>query len=551
MLIHGFWPFFWDARLAENWHYQFSKQFWSGELYPRWLTGMNNGLGSPVFFYYPPLPYWITSLIDPLVPHDPAGWRALGISACLGLSLSGFGAFLWLRQLVNRIPALIAAVLFMLMPYHLAKDLYYHGVFAEFWAFAWVPFILYFVDRAFRRSHSALLGLSIVYAALILTHLPTTLIVSPFILCYAVLQWHLTKNRMGMLTVFDGLSLGVGLSAIYLIPAMTMQQHITMVEIRKFNYASSFFLTDINFKTFNLGGEYKEWLLGLLVATMFTALTAAFIARKSPDAPKPQIYFWTGVMLTSFFMMLPASSFVWKLFPILQIIQFPWRFSTVLCTAAAVLIAFGVHTLKRPLGILNSILLQAGYTSVIAWLYFTAAPILRLHISTEHKASSAMPDTVDAPEYRSTGLNFSREEVAQKLGGPSDELSMVINGDAKTVFSFPRHIQMTVNARENCVLRVRQFYFAGWTAFVDGRKAVTKSSQPDGLIETVIPPGTHVVKFVLLPLLPEKAGRILSGLSLVIASLLAARFWSTRRHALTKDVELVPEKIPDQAEPGR
>ncbi len=29
----------------------FSEQFWNGELYPRWLVGMNNGLGSPVLFF--------------------------------------------------------------------------------------------------------------------------------------------------------------------------------------------------------------------------------------------------------------------------------------------------------------------------------------------------------------------------------------------------------------------------------------------------------------------------------------------------------------------
>ena len=33
-------------------------QLWSGELYPRWLLGMNSGFGSPTFFVYGPLPYY-------------------------------------------------------------------------------------------------------------------------------------------------------------------------------------------------------------------------------------------------------------------------------------------------------------------------------------------------------------------------------------------------------------------------------------------------------------------------------------------------------------
>lgn len=551
MLINGFWPFFWDARLAGNWHYHFSQQFWQGELYPRWLSGMNDGLGSPAFFYYPPLPYWITSLLHPFVPNDPAGWRALGISAFMGLALSGIGCFLWLHRLTSRTPALISAVLFMLMPYHLAKDLYHHGVFAEFWAFAWVPFILYFVERAFRGHGVGFLGFSISYAALMLTHLPTTLTFSPSLLSYVAFRWHRSKSWRPTLAAVAGMFLGVGLSAIYLIPAMTMQEHITMEEIRKYHYASSFFLADFNFKTLNFGGEYKEWLLGIVVTTIVGGLSFGFLANNAAGTSKAQNYFWATVMLTSFFMMLPASNFVWKLFPILQVIQFPWRFNTVLCTAAAALIAFGIHALKRPLGLRNLILLQVGYAAVIAWLYFNVAQILRLHIFPPHDASSALADTADAPEYKWRGLKISRGEVAQIVGNATKELSMVTNGVVKTEFSRPREIRLNVNAGENCVLRIRQFYFPGWTAFVDGKEAITKASEPEGLIEAAIPAGKHLVKIVLVPLLPEKTARLASGLSVLVFVFLALCLWKTRRFASSEHVEFVPEKIPNKAEHGR
>jgi len=549
MLIHGLGPFFWDARLAGNWHYHFSQQFWQGELYPRWLSGMNEGLGSPVFFYYPPLPYWITSLLGPLVPKDPVGWRALGISAFLGLSLSGLGCYLWLRELTAKIPALVAGILFMLMPYHLAKDLYHHGVFAEFWAFAWVPFTLYFVDQVFHGQRISVLGLAASYAALIMTHLPTTLIFSPFLIGYVALRWHLAKSGRPMLVTLAGMVLGVGLSAIYLIPAMTMQKYITMEEIRKYHYASSFFFGDFDFKTLNLGGEYKEWLLGLVLATLAGGLSFAFIAQGTATSPKPQIHFWAGAMLGAFFMMLPVSDFVWRLFPVLQVIQFPWRFNTVLCTGAAALMAFGLHALKRPLGLKNLILLQIGYAAVLAWLYFNVAQVLRLHIVPTYDASSASPDTADAPEYRSRDLKISRGEVAQKMGDSTLELSSIVNGTGKTALVRPREIQLNVTAQENCILLLRQFHFAGWTAFVNGQPVITKPSQLDGLIEAIIPPGNHAVSVELLPLWPEKAGRVASGFSFVAFAALSLWFWKIRRLS-PKDVKLVPEKVPNQTETG-
>jgi hypothetical protein len=57
-----------DAITHAGWYIHFSEQFWSGDNYPRWLIGMNGGLGSPVFFYYPPVPYFLTSLLIWLVP---------------------------------------------------------------------------------------------------------------------------------------------------------------------------------------------------------------------------------------------------------------------------------------------------------------------------------------------------------------------------------------------------------------------------------------------------------------------------------------------------
>ena len=45
-----------------KWSKHFAEQFWQGDLYPRWLMDMNAGLGSPTFFFYPPIPYYFNSL---------------------------------------------------------------------------------------------------------------------------------------------------------------------------------------------------------------------------------------------------------------------------------------------------------------------------------------------------------------------------------------------------------------------------------------------------------------------------------------------------------
>src|SRR5882762_6415994 len=44
------------------WLDQFAEQLRHGVLYPRWLPLSHGGLGSPVFYYYPPLAFYLASI---------------------------------------------------------------------------------------------------------------------------------------------------------------------------------------------------------------------------------------------------------------------------------------------------------------------------------------------------------------------------------------------------------------------------------------------------------------------------------------------------------
>src|ERR1700730_16382153 len=169
-LIYGI-PFFSDDGVSQHalWYIHFSTQLWAGDLYPRWLMGMNEGLGSPVFYYYPPVPVFLTSLLKPFFPDDLYGWHQLGLSASLALIASGFSAYLWLKDLTGRTSALLAAVLYMATPYHLAADLYIRGSFAEYWAFVWMPLVLFFAHRIVSGDKLAVAGLAVSYALLLIT----------------------------------------------------------------------------------------------------------------------------------------------------------------------------------------------------------------------------------------------------------------------------------------------------------------------------------------------------------------------------------------------
>src|SRR5262245_9130339 len=89
-LIFGFPDHSHDGWIHGLWLTHFSEQLWSGDLYPRWLSDLNAGLGSPAFYYYPPFPYYLSSLFKPFFTNDAQGWFRLGLLAALTLIGSGW-----------------------------------------------------------------------------------------------------------------------------------------------------------------------------------------------------------------------------------------------------------------------------------------------------------------------------------------------------------------------------------------------------------------------------------------------------------------------------
>jgi hypothetical protein len=159
------------------WSKHFAEQLWNGDLYPRWLMNMNDGLGSPAFYFYFPLPYFVASIFHaPYLNLGPDGWLQLGLACAAALSLSGISCYAWLRATVGQGPAILGAMVYMLLPYHLLVDLYYRFAFTEFWAFVFMPLCLFFADRIQRNERFGVTGGAISYALLFLTHLPTVLI---------------------------------------------------------------------------------------------------------------------------------------------------------------------------------------------------------------------------------------------------------------------------------------------------------------------------------------------------------------------------------------
>ncbi|HYP02431.1 MAG TPA: 6-pyruvoyl-tetrahydropterin synthase-related protein, partial [Pyrinomonadaceae bacterium] len=320
-------PFFGDTLFHAMWYTNFSAQLLAGEVYPRWLLNLNGGLGSPVFFFYAPLPYYITTLFTPLMPGGIHGMLHLGASVALAIIASGLAAYLWLKEFADGEAAALAAVLYMLMPYHLTVDVYTRNAFAEVWAFVWMPLMLCCVRRlAGGASKFALPGLALSYAALITTHLPTTLIFSLVPPCYAFFACETNRRRRAMFLTVLGMSLGAGLASVYLLPAMLNQQFVSLGDMLPEHYDKRWLqLTNFDLKLVE-GRVTVAFLLTAGVIVCARVLARGGDGAAHDNAFKRERAFWMSVAAACVLLMTSPGNFVWRLVKPLWAIQFPWRF---------------------------------------------------------------------------------------------------------------------------------------------------------------------------------------------------------------------------------
>jgi len=554
VLILGI-PFFSDDGVMHAmWYAHFSEQLFSGDIYPRWLMNMNAGLGSPVFFYYPPVPFFLTSLLRPFFANDPQGWHQVGVSCSMALVASGIAAYFWLKDISDDISALVAAVLYMAMPYHLA-EIYVRGALAELWAFVWIPLILFFINRAVAGRSLACVGLAVCYALLIMTHLPTALIFSIVPVGYAFFTANKKSRVKAVVVTLASLLIGIGLSAVYLLPALLTQQNvfISRMVTGYFDYHNWFLFSHWSFET-----EDKLTYLSLAFDMIGIAGCSFFISKSRLSNRQSTLRrFWFVIASASVFMMTELSKPLWWAISSLRKIQFPWRFNLPLSIAVAALLALALFSLKTTPPASGKSLKMIALALIIIWIpAMTFEAWMRFpQTSPDPAASIAKSKQIalsrDAPEYRprwnesmrdldwSASMDIDNwdallekefdatlERVAIQEGSAPRVRLTGGTGQATVTVRKPGEIHMHVETPTSALLEAPQFYYPNWTSHLTGETTslMISPSKPDGLVSFSVPPGNHDVELRLERSPADRAGQIVSLASAVVLLTLALYF---------------------------
>lgn len=510
LLFHGLW-----AR-------EFAETLWSGTLYPRWLEGLYAGHGSPVFFFYPPLPHYIASLFYPL--HDTAAFDYYPVlaSATLAVMTSGLTCYLWLRQeTADARAALMGAILYLLLPYHLFNSFLISLTLGELWAFTWLPLLLYFARRLADNRPYGLSGYAFTQALLSLSNLPATMILSPFALLYTLWMAASGEKLHTLLKTMFAILFAIALAAIYLLPAYFYQPHTTI----HLHWDDAFGIPYHNeFLTFfsdaaSKAGNTHTWLKISFLLTLMGLMLYGYRTLKHRLLPMLQLWFWLGMATLALFMTLPASHFLWEWFPVLQHLQFPSRFLIVPTLALSLLAALTLshagwkgEPYMLMLG-LFALSLLATDKSRIKPDWFADGAYTPAHYA---RAIDPLPNYF--PDTSVIG-RFYPEASLKKLENHNPQIIPLNGNPVINVLSWEsRHILLSVTGNAGDRFRIRQHDFPGWTATSHGKALPLTRHEATATLLLTLPQKMNAapVTLTLTPQWPERIGQLVSGLALLL-----------------------------------
>jgi len=304
------------------------------------------------------------------------------------------------------------AIAYMVAPFHL-YHLYGTGALAEASTYASVPLVMLALARLGEGRTRFLPVLAISYAALVFSHLPTTLLVTLFLVApYVALVAAGAKRPVRFLTLaLAGGLIGIALAAVFVIPALALLHYVSP---RALN--GSFYRPENWFFWHVRAAMMAARMLFIVPISMAVFLFAAgtiVAARSKPSRRAP--LFWAA--LTLFLVLLIAGAFpmVWEL-PGLRLVQFPWR-ALLLCEFTTVtLIVIGTPPIRNVFVLGGIAALAFGY---VALGLIAAHTIGRTSSGQQRAAAEIRADYWDAPEYLPAGTKIDQ-------GAGPDDIQIIL-----------------------------------------------------------------------------------------------------------------------------
>lgn len=536
----GFFPIHDDTQVARV--FEMGKALKDGMFPVRWVSDLGYGYGYPIFNFYAPLSYYVGGTLT-LMGFDAL--IATKIMMVIGIILSGVFMYLLARDFWGETGGAISALFYLYAPYH-AVDVFVRGDVSEFWAYAFIPLIFYSCLRIYKKQkfRYAIIG-SLGFAALILSHNLTAMMVTPFLLIALIVLIFVSlknKNRSVIYYLISMIFLGIGLSSFYWLPALLEMKYTNILSQigGGANFRDHFVcLQQLWNSPWGFGGSAPGCIDGLSfkigkLHLVFSVLSI-FVLIRLFNKDKNRFYvllFCLVSLILTIFLTLTYSRSIWEFIRQMEFFQYPWRFLLLISFFSSVLAGSIIWYMEKLVDKKNRIFRYSLFSFVAIFLLFLNAR----YFIPQKSIDKTISDYTSEAVLKWNASKISDEYMPKDFIKPkslSDVVSTKFVAESGTLgiadlTEKTQKIDAFIEVSENTKLLINIASFPSWNIYVDGKKISYKATNRG--IEILLPKGFYQLDIKFEKTIPQLISEIISVAS--VLALVAGIIFSRKRLSL-------------------
>lgn len=441
---------------------EFSLNLKSLQFPPRMSPNLAFKMSYPVFNFYAPFSYWITSLIN-IIGLDTMS--SLKLSFLFALILAFLSSYFFLRIFFSFYSSLFGGVLYVSSLYF-AIDIFVRGNLAETWFLALLPLVLALIYKNSKPNRLIFILTTLTLWAIITVHNLLSIMFLFILFPYIFLCPNKKIN-------FLALVLALLLSAYFLIPLIFESSLTYANELTKnTNYRLHFLcLNQLWQSPWSFGGSIEGCLdtmpfkIGKPQLVFFTAGVLMFIwnifVKKNNKCLMLPFFFFILTLL-SLFLTTYSSKFVWELFDNLSsLIQFPWRFIAFTLIGIAFFSAYFLEKIKLPF--------KSIFALIILFIvlnnhsnYFYREPQKKEDFIRDHLTKDYIENFVvyQIPEYLPRTADYDHWQKLKTKTPTNNKQKVLLDQPFEKIF----------DASNTALFKPNILYFPYWKIYIDDKE---------------------------------------------------------------------------------
>lgn len=310
-----------------------------GQFPPIWASGVNEGLGYPLFHFYAPLFHLTTATLAMILGSVLSATKLmLWLTSFLGI----LGVMIFASRF-GRLASIVSAFAYALSPY-LALSIYVRGSYSEFLSLAILPWVLLATAKIASPKTAVLASLAL--SLFILSHNLIPILALPLIAVWIIFH---NYHRFIWLLLFASLTLGM--TAWFILPLLlergfTMADQVARVTQYSLHYLEPWQIWN---STWGFGGsalgveDGMSFKLGKLQIILGLLGLVFALWHKSRA-----LLILGGFLLFYTWLTTSSSSLLWDHLWVLSMVQFPWRALGIVAVLISILGGYFISLIKLP-----------------------------------------------------------------------------------------------------------------------------------------------------------------------------------------------------------